>query len=56
MRELTKEQQQEAIKLLKEAYNAIGMAKYELGEDWDAGEDDSLEGEIGGFLNNIGEI
>lgn len=55
MPELTIEQQEKAIKLLQDAYDVIGMAKFELGEDWDEAGDSSLEEEIGGFLHDINE-
>jgi len=35
--------------LLEEAHGAIGMAKFELGEEWDA---DNLEMRIDEFLEN----
>lgn len=38
------------IDIIKDAHNVIGMAKFELGEDFDEGEDDSIEGSLGLLL------
>jgi hypothetical protein len=42
---------QKAIKLLIESHGCIGMARFELGEDWDVSD---LEGRIGEFLDDNG--
>lgn len=37
----------ELMNIIQKAYDLIGMAKYELGEDFDSGGDESVEGLLG---------
>ena len=48
MKKLTPEQQKKAIELLKESLDAIGMANYDLNDDFV-----ELEDEINKFLNEV---